>query len=66
MNEPKYEVGQAVEYSAKRLSYAPGGAYVVVALLPERDGQFEYRIKHSKEPHERVAKESELSDIAAA
>jgi hypothetical protein len=24
------------------------------------DGQFEYRIKHSHEDHERIAKESEL------
>jgi hypothetical protein len=33
-----------------------GGAYVVTATLPERDGEFEYR-----EPHERVMTESELS-----
>ena len=40
---------------------APGGAFEVIKQLPERDGQFEYRIKSSSEPHERVAKESELS-----
>ena len=27
--------------------YAPRGKYVVTANLPERDGQFEYRIKHT-------------------
>jgi hypothetical protein len=37
------------------------GAYEVTKQLPERDGQFEYRIKSSSEPHERVVKESELS-----
>jgi hypothetical protein len=37
------------------------GAYEVMAQLPERDGQFEYRIKSRGEPHERVAKESDLS-----
>jgi len=28
---------------------------------PERDGEFEYRIKSMSEPHERVARESELA-----
>ena len=40
---------------------APRGPLEVIKQLPERDGQFEYRIKSSREPHERVAKESELS-----
>jgi hypothetical protein len=39
---------------------APRGAFEVTKQLPERDGQFEYHIKSSSEPHERVAKESEL------
>lgn len=64
MSEPKFQSGQTVEYVPPRNSYSPGGAYVVVALLPERDGLFEYRIKHSKEPYERVAKESELQALA--
>jgi hypothetical protein len=37
------------------------GAYEVTKQLPEREGQFEYRIKSSREPHERVVRESELS-----
>jgi hypothetical protein len=40
---------------------AASGAYEVTKQLPERDGQFEYRIKSSREPHERVVRESELS-----
>lgn len=40
---------------------APRGAFEVTKQLPERDGQFEYRIKSSREPHERVVRESELS-----
>jgi hypothetical protein len=40
---------------------AARGAYEVVAQLPERDGQFEYRIKSRGEPHERVVKEGDLS-----
>jgi hypothetical protein len=63
MSDPKFQSGQTVEYVPPRNSHGPGGAYVVVALLPERDGLFEYRIKHSKEPYERVAKESELRGL---
>jgi len=41
---------------------APRGAYKVTARLPQSDdGQFEYRIKHSGEAYERIAKESELT-----
>ena len=42
--------------------YAPPGLYVVTAKLPERDGEFEYRIKHTSELHERIAKESDLHE----
>jgi hypothetical protein len=41
----------------------PGGAYVVTATLPERDGEFKYRVRSSHEPHERVMTESELSPM---
>ena len=40
---------------------ATGGSYVVTKQLPERDGEFEYRIKSVSEPHERVARETELA-----
>jgi hypothetical protein len=40
---------------------APSGVYTVTRRLPQGDdGQFEYRIKHASEEHERIAKESEL------
>jgi hypothetical protein len=39
---------------------AAGGGYVITRQLPERGGEFEYRIKSVSEPHERVARESEL------
>jgi hypothetical protein len=57
----KFRLGQAVEYRSPRGRYAPPGTYVVTAKLPERDGEFEYHIKHTIELHERSAKESELS-----
>jgi len=31
--------------------------------LPEREGEFEYRVKSANEPHERVVRESDLSDV---
>jgi hypothetical protein len=40
---------------------AARGPYEVIKQLPERDGQFEYRIKSPGEPHERVVKEGDLS-----
>jgi hypothetical protein len=59
----KFNLGQAVEYHPRRL-YAPRGVYVVTAKLPERDGEFEYHIKHISEPHERLARESELHAVS--
>jgi hypothetical protein len=56
----KFILGQAVAYTPPPGRYAPPGIYVVSAKLPERDGEFEYHIGHSRELHERVARESEL------
>ena len=42
------------------------GPYNVVAQLPERDGQLQYRIKSGCEPFYRTVKENELeSDVEA-
>jgi hypothetical protein len=45
---------------AARSLNVPGGAYVVTQKMPERDGEFEYRVRSSDEPHERVVRESQL------
>ena len=55
----KFILGQAVEYRGR---HAPSGIYVVTAKLPERDGEFEYHIRHPSEPHNRIARESELHE----
>jgi hypothetical protein len=62
MPNHKFHVGQIVTYRpASRNVDAPSGVYTVTGRLPHGDdGQFEYRIKHSHEDHERIAKESEL------
>jgi hypothetical protein len=59
----KFILGQTVEYHPPRLLYAPPGIYVVTAKLPERDGEFEYHVKHISELHERIARESELHEV---
>lgn len=59
----KLKIGQIVSYQpAARGADALQGLYVVIARLPQGDdGQFEYRITHSRELHRRIAKQSELS-----
>jgi hypothetical protein len=56
----KFILGQAVEFRPRHGQYAPPGTYLVTAKLSEWDGKFEYRIKHSSELHERIARESEF------
>jgi hypothetical protein len=58
----KFILGQRVEYYSPRGLFAPPGIYVVIAKLSERDGDFEYYIKHTRELHERIAEESELHE----
>jgi hypothetical protein len=58
----KFILGQTVGYTPPRGLHAPPGIYVVIAKLSERDGEFEYYIKHTSEPHERIARESELHE----
>jgi hypothetical protein len=57
----KFQIGQTLFLTASL--NVPGGAYVVTKTLPARDGEFEYRVKSANEPHERVVRESELSDV---
>jgi hypothetical protein len=56
----KFHVGEIVHLSPFISRNVPGGSYQVVKQLPERNGEFQYRIKSVDEPHERVAGENEL------
>jgi transcriptional regulator with XRE-family HTH domain len=58
----KFAVGDDVHFhpTAGGLIAAASGSYVVKARMPESDGESRYRIKHSTEPHERIATQSEL------
>jgi hypothetical protein len=63
--EHNFKVGQTVEYHPPRGLFAPRGPYIVTVALPARSGEFEYRIKHPNEPHERIAMESYLIGVAS-
>ena len=61
MSEHKFKIGQTVHYTSG--PYGRGGAagvYKVTQLLPPEGDDRQYRIKSANEPHERVAKESQL------
>jgi hypothetical protein len=57
----KFRVGQAVDYHPPRGIDAPHRSYLIAALLPERDGEFHYHIRHPSEVHVRIVGESQLS-----
>ena len=62
MSDQKFKVGQSVHYTSG--SYSRGGAsgiYKVTQVLPLEGEDRQYRIKSASEPHERVARESELA-----
>ena len=58
----KFHIGEIVQFSPS-IRWAPSGVYEVTKRLPESEsaGEYEYRVKSVGEPHERVARESELS-----
>jgi hypothetical protein len=56
----KFKVGELVAFNPAVSRFVPGGVYEVIKHLPS-DGEYEYRIKSTNEPHERVARESELT-----
>lgn len=60
MPDHKFRIGEIVFLTPSLDRNVPGGAYVVTRQLPEQHGEFEYRIRSVHEPHERVARESEL------
>jgi hypothetical protein len=58
----KFKIGQSVNYisgSAVRASICE-----ITQLLPPQGDDFQYKIKSVAEPHQRVAKESQLNRAA--
>ncbi len=59
MTEHKYQIGEDVLLEGSII--VKGSVYVVTKLLPEREGELEYRVKSTTERHERVVRESQLT-----
>jgi hypothetical protein len=57
----KFKVGETVTVTQARNLDVPGDVFEVVRQLPGTQGEPEYHIKSINEPHQRVARESELS-----
>jgi hypothetical protein len=59
----KFKIGQSVRFETNTWHFRNSvpGAYEVMKQLPERNGEFEYRVKGSNEAHERVATESQIT-----
>lgn len=67
MTDYAFKIGQMVDYRpTPRLTSAVPGPYQIVQRMPPEDGEFKYRIKSPREPHERVAMESDLRSLAPA
>ena len=61
----KFRVGDDVHVIAGLLGRGDGGGvYKVVRVLPSEGDEQQYRIKSANEPHERVAKQSQLERAA--
>ena len=60
MPSHKFKVGDIVAIRPAISRNVPGGVYEIVKQLPGSD-EPEYRIKGVNEPHQRLARESELT-----
>ncbi len=57
----KFAVGDRVEFSPGRFDGSvPAGTYTVTRLLPSETTDHQYRVKHTRDNHERVVRESQL------
>jgi hypothetical protein len=57
----RFLVGQSVHYALGRFGNGgASGVYKIVRQLPPEGDDYQYRIKSANEPHERIAKESQL------
>ena len=59
MPSHKFKAGDIVAINPTIGRFVPGGVFEVIKQLPGAN-EPEYRIKSANEPHERVARESEL------
>lgn len=61
MTTHKFASGQNVEFSPSSFDgNAPRGTYTVIRQMPSETRDLQYRIKNSRDGHERVVRESQL------
>jgi hypothetical protein len=57
----RFAIGKMVRLSRGiALRNAVAGPYEILAQLPEREGDLQYRIKSAHEPYQRIMKEGDL------
>ncbi len=57
----KFAVGDRVEFSPGRFDgNVPRGIYTVARLMPSETPDHQYRVKNTRDSHERVVLESQL------
>ena len=67
LGDHRFKVGQSVNYtSGPRSQAGSSSVYKITQLLPPEGDDRQYRIKSPHEPHERVAKETNLKRVDAA
>jgi hypothetical protein len=65
VRDSKFLVGQNVRFVSGIVGRpGAGGNYKIVRVLPLEGDEQQYRIKSMSEPHERVARESQLDRVA--
>ncbi len=63
----KYKIGQTVILTPNRQDGdAPSGSYVVQRLLPIEGSQVPYRVRNSRDGHERIIRESQMRQGASS
>jgi hypothetical protein len=62
MEQPRYEIGKTIRFqnSSRGVSASPG-EYKIIGYRPSDDEPI-YRIKSDLERHERIARQSELTE----
>jgi hypothetical protein len=61
MSSEKFAVGQRVEFLPGSLDgNVPRGTYTIVRVMPMEPAGRQYRVKHVRDGHERVVRESQL------
>jgi hypothetical protein len=61
----KYSIGQLVRAAGTHFADRTSGIHKVIRLMPERDGEFSYRIRNTASGTERAAGESQIRSADA-